>query len=88
MPFKITFEYLQNIFVLEKFWERLHTFTNNFEIPLFLIKETHEQAVASDFYKYGWWISRMINRWGLHIKLYIVFTFVASSLVSFFNLLF
>ena len=40
----------------------MHTFKNNFEIPLFLIKKSCEEIAAFDYYKYGLRISHVIYR--------------------------
>ena len=47
-----------------------------------------EQIAAFGFNKYGLHISSLSNRWVLQKKLIAMATFVAGSLVSFFNLLF
>ena len=57
-----------------------------FEIPLFLIKEVCEQTAAFNYYKYGYFLhdqEKMSSK-----RLYALFTMIANSLVSFFNLLF
>ena len=59
-----------------------------FEIPFFLVEEECEQSAAFDYYKYDVHVSYRINRWDLQKKLYVVVTFVASSLFSFLNILF
>ena len=59
-----------------------------FKITLFLAQEDWEQTAVFDYYKYDVHISRKINRRGLQKKLYAVVIFVATSLFSFFNLLF
>ena len=59
-----------------------------YKIPLFIIKENRKWTAAFDYYEYGVNISHIIKKWGLQNKSHAVFTFVASSLASFFNLLF
>ena len=64
----------------KKYCILLHTIS---EMPLFLIKNGQLFSSITNMV-----ISRMINRSCLQKKLYPVVTFVASSLVSFFDLLF
>ena len=88
--FKITFEIS---FMLLLHWKKLYKtlhilLKTTFEIPLFFIKEVHEQTGVFDYYKYGLHISCMINRWSLQIKLYVVVIFLACSFILFLNLSF
>ena len=55
------------------------------EIPLFLIKKVLEQTAAFDYYWYGYFQHEQQMRPSKK-GLYHVVTFVAKSLVSFFNL--
>ena len=58
-----------------------------FEIPLFLIKEVCEQTAAFNCYKYGYFLHDQ-QKMSSSKRLYALFTLIANSLASFFNLLF